>query len=304
VPYRSQDRSQEARRLTFFHARFYAACAFAVLLLMALMGCVTTPRTVTVQCEPSPGPVVKCTSFARSLWGRSAVLESRIEQMSLTANHEDSIAQLDVDQPDPERARPGHFKNLLLGIEYTKPWKGELNEAIRGSFSDGVNFTRITEAYPRSGDLLDGVFQLEDRLRAGKRAELVYRSGWGGLTIAVPLLLVVVTGLWLISGSSSVIHHVGQRRIETRTKNYWHSRAQLRNLEREDVQDAVITAAPTRKGSIVYRPALRLANGDLVDFGIVGATSPARPEHLVRQLRELLELPDAPVATVERGTLG
>jgi hypothetical protein len=143
-------------------------------------------------------------------------------------------------------------------------------------------------------------FQFRDQLRAGQPGTLVYRSGWGGLLIAIPVALAVVLLLWPASGSTSVVHRVGERIVETKSKNFWHSRAQRRRLSRDDIDDAVVTAARDPKARTVYRPALRLVSGELVEFGVVGALSPARPEHLVTQVRQLLELPDGPIARIDQ----
>ena len=284
-PYRSSGRSRDVRKLSFFHSRFVFGGLLGVFALVAASSCVTTPRTITVECRPRPDPVVECTSSARSLWGGTKVLESRIRPS--------------------ERRQESAFDALEIDTEYTSRTKGETHERVRGRFDSRQDWTAITEAYPLSTGWLHDFFRFRDQLRAGQPATFVYRSGWGGLIIAAPLASVVILLLWQGSGSSSLVHRVSDRIVDTRSKNFWHSRPQRRRVSRDDIEDAVVTAAPGPKGRTVYRPALRLRSGGLVEFGAVGATSLARPEHLVRQIRELLELPDGPIVTIDlRGSGG
>ena len=247
---------------------------------MAASSCVITPRTITVACWPKPDPAVECVSSARSFWGGTKALKSRVRA--------------------PSYSREREFDGLEIDVEYTRRTKGETHEFIRGRFDSREDWTAITDAYPMSSGWLYDFFRFRDQLRGGQAATLVYRSGWGGLIIAIPAALAVILLLWQASGSSTLVHRVDERIVETQSKNYWHSRAQRRRLSRDDVEDAVVTAAADAKGRTVYRPALRLGSGELVEFGTVGGLSPARPEHLVRQIRELLELPDRPIATIDQ----
>src|SRR5215204_6229412 len=112
LPYRSRARTRSVRRFTFFHARFIVACAFAPFALVAIMSSLTTPRTIRVECEPVPGPVVKCRSFARSLWGESAALRSRFEGSALGDPIDDPEESSAAD-----RKKDQDFSGLELEIE-------------------------------------------------------------------------------------------------------------------------------------------------------------------------------------------
>ena len=279
-PYRSSSRARQVRKLSFFHTRFVFGGLLGVLILLAASSCVITPRTITVECRPKPDPVVECISSARPFWGGAKVLKSRIRAL------------------DPGEKRG--FDALEIDTRYVTRLRTENHELIQGRFRPSYDWTEITEPYPLSTGWLDDFFRFRDRLRAGKPATLVYRSGWGGLLIAIPLAVCVILLLWPASGSSSVVYRVDERIVDTGSKNFWHSRTEHRRLSRDDIEDAVVTTAPDTKDRTVFRPALRLENGEIVHFGIVGGYSAERPEHLVRQIRELLELPEGPIARVDQ----
>ena len=312
MPYRSRGRKRETRRLRFFHGRFLVSAVLALFALVALMSCVTTPRTITVECEPISGPIVECTSVARSLWGTNQIRESLIEG-STRGIHDDrgQIGGDDLALNDDgehgenaaanEARKDSEFAALELSFAYSKRSKSEAHERLEGRLAETGNFTPITQEYPRSAHPLFDLFRFQAELRVGRPAQLVYDSGWGGLISFAYFTPIIVLWLWLISGSSTLIHHVDERLVEIRTKTFWHSRAQQKRLGRDQIEDAVVTATPAHKGGTVYRPALRLTSSDLVHFGTLGAISATRAERLVGRLRSVLDLPDAPVATIVIG---
>jgi hypothetical protein len=131
----------------------------------------------------------------------------------------------------------------------------------------------------------------QDRLRAGERATLEYRTGFGGLMVFVPFALIGLLVLWLSSGRTLVVFEPEEGRVEARTRGLWMFRERRRDLAYAEIEAVVVEAAEGNKGGTLYRPAFRLKSKEVVRLGDLGMTTPDRARHYAALLGKLLELP-------------
>jgi len=263
------------------------ALLVSLVLLAFAAACVTPPREVSVRCEPDPAPAFRCESWYRWLWGTWGRRHARVPS---------APQELAAFAPGLGAAPEVSFRSFDLDIAYRSNVFGSQSR-LRARFGSAPR-VYLTDWHPTryGGRGLEDTLAFGSTLREGGAASLTYRSGWGGLMIAVPLSLLTLLVLWGFSGHTRVVFHPDRETVETTTRAYWLSGVERHSLARGDIVAAFAQESPTGKETKTFRPALRLKSGEVVGFGEVGLSTPARAEHFAAMLREMLELegPGAP----------
>jgi hypothetical protein len=294
APYRSKPSSERKTvALAFFHVRFLVTATLVVLGLSVVPLAMTTPRAIIVSCAPSEAPLrLGCWSRARSLWGSEEKLE------------EELIGPL-----SPSRLRLRYLgateptETTLQDLRVRFETRAQTRATVAASFGTSRSVD-LTLSWPRTSDAaaVERVAAFEAALREGRPATLSYRSGWAGLEWLMLVGPVALGLLWLSSSRTRVELDEAEGVVRTTTRPFWLASPRRQSFLRSEVAAVVVVSAPAAEGARFYRPGLLLRSGELAPFGQSGLRTPARAEHIAALVRDLLEMPKEPIATVPEST--
>ncbi len=279
-PYRSRSRAVSIpRSLSFFHGRLLLLTAIATPVFGLCLWFITTPRAVSLDCEPTEAPGIRCQTRVESIWGTDV---DRVTVKVRRPRPPSTFSSLTAPSP---------LENLEIETDYTRRQRTETHSRIIARNEIGTPVP-LTPLLPDSADRKTAaeVVELGASLRRGEAGRVEYRTRWGGLVSSVGLAFLMAAFVWIRSGRTRVRVAPESNRVEVETRSFWLTKPSRRELARHDIARVVVAKLPGYRRGHVYLPALELHDGEVVHLGEEGLGTPARAEHFVKLLGERLEL--------------